>query len=184
MTLAYEKLLKSHPEIDPKSFSKELNQKIKSLKHLKGIVEGKRRINQAVTPITLQKIRQYDEEIVDELLDFDLLDDQESEPPTEDFSDDSEDQDDFSENEELDEDTDFDDPENLVTGQHLDSVFTEMLDSGQTEFTISQLKSIDSKIYEVLFDSYENDSENGIETSNFTLIETAPNSETFKLSTR
>jgi hypothetical protein len=48
-----------------------------------------------------------------------------------------------------------------------------MFKSGKTSFNLEELKSLSKTAYEVIFNSYEEDEDNGIETTNFSLIETS-----------
>jgi hypothetical protein len=46
-----------------------------------------------------------------------------------------------------------------------------LYDSGTKSYSIDQLKSSASSVYDVIFDGYDPDEENGVQTSNYSLIE-------------
>ena len=58
-------------------------------------------------------------------------------------------------------------PHHLRIEDELKSLY----DSGKKSYSIDQLKSTASSVYDVIFDGYDPDEENGIETSNYSLIE-------------
>jgi hypothetical protein len=58
-------------------------------------------------------------------------------------------------------------PHNLRIEDELKSLY----DSGKKAYSIEQLKSNASNVYDVIFEGYDPDEENGVETSNYSLIE-------------
>lgn len=57
-------------------------------------------------------------------------------------------------------------------GYEIDAELKKMFDSGKKEWSIDEVKSAAKKTYNILFDTYEEDGENGIKTSNYSLLET------------
>lgn len=71
-------------------------------------------------------------------------------------------------------------------GLEIEAELEKMFNSGKNEFTIEEIEQIAPKTYDVLYDvCEEQDSENGIETSKFKLLETTSAQDedtTFKIS--
>ena len=56
-------------------------------------------------------------------------------------------------------------------GANIENELSRLYDEGNREFEIEDLQSKSTSIYDLLFDTYEPDEDNGIETSRFKLIE-------------
>ena len=69
----------------------------------------------------------------------------------------------------------------LETGNLLDSEFNSMFKNGMTQISLDSLRSNSPTSYEIIWSNYDNDDVNGIETSNYTLIETEIGSQKFNL---
>jgi len=74
--------------------------------------------------------------------------------------------------EEEDDDDNYAEGDKLL-GDKIENDFEEMVKGGKTSFNLEELKSLSKTAYEVIFNSYEEDEDNGIETTNFSLIETS-----------
>jgi len=166
MTLAYEKLLEKH-NLEVSELPNDAQIVIKELVLLKGQLSGKVNIGQKLSPESLSRLRIKDEVVVDKI--FDYLDEK------------GEDSDEETEDEPEDKDNDNDNNEIMEGGVIIDGELNGLFKSGKTEFSITELRSIAPATYDCIFDNYEQDGSNGIETSNFSFIETSANSETFKL---
>lgn len=160
MTLAYEKLLEKH-DLEVSQLPKNAQLVIKELVVLKGQVQSKLNIGQKVSQDSYERLRIKDELVVDKI--FDYLEETEN--------------DDTSNDDTLNENDDFD----METGVKVDQELNTLFKSGKTEISFNQLKGICPVVYEIIFDNYESDSTNGVQTSNYELIETETGSETFKL---
>lgn len=57
-------------------------------------------------------------------------------------------------------------------GIDIENDFAKMIESGKKDYTIEEIKSLSSKAYNVLFNTYEKGAENGIKTNRFALLET------------
>lgn len=165
MKLGYEKLLEKQ-NLDSNDLSNDVQLRIREITQLKNLILSKKRIGQNVSDITLEKLKEKDAELCDIILedieDLDLDDDNDSD----------ENQDETFENE------NFGDQE---TGILIDEELKMFSGTGQSTITLNNMKSIMPNVYDVIWESYEDNDENGISTSNFDLIETGKNSETFKL---
>ena len=165
MKLGYEKLLDKH-DIDSNDLSNDVQLRIREITQLKNLILSKKRIGQNVSDITLDKLKEKDSELCDIILeDIEDLDFDEN-------NDTDENQDETFENE------NFGDQE---TGILIDEELKMFSGTGQSTITLNNMKSIMPNVYDVIWESYEDNDENGISTSNFDLIETGKNSETFKL---
>ena len=148
----------------------------------------------------MSKLRFKDKWIVNELLDYiedseeeeddddsddndhdndqDLADDSDDDDSDDDDSDDDDSDDDDSEEEEDENESD----EIEADGVLIDSELIALLNSGKSTITFTDLKNLAPETEKLIFQNYEPNSENGIITTNFSLIETAQNSEIFKIS--
>lgn len=165
MKLGYEKLLEKQ-DLDANDLSNDVQLRIREITQLKNLILSKKRIGQNVSDITLEKLKEKDAELCDIILedieDLDLDDDN--------YSDENQDENFENEN--------FGDQE---TGILIDEELKMFSGTGQSTITLNNMKSIMPNVYDVIWESYEDNNDNGISTSNFDLIETGKNSETFKL---
>lgn len=175
MKLAFEKLIEKY-DLEVSELPKITQVEIREINALKGLIESKRTIGQNVTPETMEKLKDKDSSIVDDILGYvEMQDSEEEEEETE--SEDSED--DSEDNSEEEEEEDNSDDEDGVS---IDSELNELFKSGRTTLNFSQIRNFAPTTYECLFETYGKDEENGIITSNYSIIETSPNSETFNIS--
>lgn len=56
-------------------------------------------------------------------------------------------------------------------GLQVDEELNRMFETGETEFDIEDIRKVAKKTYDLIFDNYEDDEENGVETTNFSLLE-------------
>jgi hypothetical protein len=56
-------------------------------------------------------------------------------------------------------------------GLQVNEELNRMFETGETEFDIEDIRKVAKKTYDLIFDNYEDDEENGVETSNFSLLE-------------
>lgn len=163
MVLGYEKLLQKH-SLEVKDLPKDAQLVIRELVTLKGQALSKLNIGQKVSPDTYERIRIKDELVIDKI--FDYLEENEGN------NDDDNSNDDNSNN---------DNNGDMETGVKVDSELYSLFKSGKTEISFEELKNYCPVVYDIIFDNYETDSMNGVETTNFLLAETENNSENFKL---
>lgn len=60
-------------------------------------------------------------------------------------------------------------------GLKIDADLKVAYDSGKKTITLEELKTISKTAYDVIFDAYDESGDNGVETSNYTLLETEEN---------
>ena len=86
------------------------------------------------------------------------------------------DDDDDNEEEEQDDDdeTDFNEAPSgdPIKGQTIDADFKIAYDNGKTQITLEELKNVSKTAYNVIFENYDDSGDNGIVTTNYTLLET------------
>ena len=128
---------------------------------------------QAVKDATIDNLKEKDAELVERILDHLEIDNDD------DSDDDSDDEGNEGGNEE--------EEENMLDvskydGNKIDSELSALLDQGVTEINFMEIRSACPHTYELLFEAYEANKENGVRTSHFEMIETEPNSETFYIS--
>ena len=179
MKLAFEKLLETN-NLEISDLPKITQVEIKELSQFKSLIESKMTIGQNVTPATLQKIKDKDNAIVDDILDYLDDGDDDSDDGDDDSVDDnydSVDDNDDSNDDNDDNETDEDNMDAITIDKELHILFK----SGTEIFTLDQLRNNAPTTYECIFDTYGQDEENGINTSNYSIIETSLNSEKFKI---
>lgn len=174
MKLAFEKLIEKY-DLEVSELPKITQVEIREINALKGLIESKRTIGQNVTPETMEKLKDKDSSIVDDILGYVEAQDSEEEEAEEEETE-SDDSEDDSEEEEEEDNSDDED------GVSIDSELNELFKSGRTTLNFSQIRNFAPTTYECLFETYGKDEENGIITSNYSIIETSPNSETFNIS--
>jgi hypothetical protein len=179
MKLAFEKLLETN-NLEVSELPKIIQIEIKELVGLKNLIDSKKTIGQNVTEQTMQKLKDKDNAVVDDILEFLDSDDEDETDDTSD--DDTFDDDDTSDDDTSDEDEEDEDDSNDADGVSIDQELNTLFKSNQTELSINQLRSLAPVTYDCIFETYGKDEENGIVTSNYSIIETALNSETFKIS--
>jgi len=176
MKLSFEKIMAEH-DISLEELPKDVQLTINEVSELRNRLMAKKQIGQAISPETMEKLKAKDRMLVKELLDYD-----------EERNDDDEDEDEdkhgtsgsdgSSDDDDADDDNDYDDAEGVAVDQELEHLSK----SGLVTISLDQLRGKAPKTYDILFDTYGQDEENGIVTSNFSLTETSPNSQEFKLS--
>ena len=178
MKLGFEKLLEEH-DIEVESLPNDLQISIEELQNSKERILAKTRIGHNVSEQTLERLRVKDQMVVRALLE--LIEDEDED---EDNEGEDEDNNNMGNNyNEQDGEEDDDDVVNvspqvaIAVDKELNSLFS----AGVTTVSLSELRSRARNTYNLLWDSYEQDSENGIATSNFELIETNTNTEEFNL---
>ena len=179
MKLGFEKLLEEH-KIDVYDLPRTIQVAIGDLQDLKARVLAKTNIGQNISEATIERIRVKDQMIIRSILE--VIDEDE---------DDTNDDDDFRNFSNDEDDTNDDDNsdnfqggglENSETAIAIDKELDSLHKSGVTQIGLSELKNRARTTFNLIWDSYDANSDNGIVTSNYQLIETEPNSETFELS--
>lgn len=170
MEKAYEKLLKEH-DLQITDLPEDAQIGIKSIKEIEKAVAMTEKKGKTVTPSTIAKLKALDKWIVREITD--LVEDKDTNtdaPPV---------TPDVAAQVLADAKTDepakgADEPDIKAVdekGVAIDKEFDEMWSNNKKECTLDELKQLANKAYDVVFDSYEAGKENGINTSNYSLIE-------------
>ena len=175
MKLAFEKLLETN-DLEISDLPKITQVEIKELTQLKSLIESKMTIGQNVTPATLQKIKDKDNAIVDDILDY-LGEDEDDTDEDNNYIDRYSDDDTDEDNNDNEDYTDEDNMDAISIDKELHNLYK----SGATIVTLAQLREYAPETYECIFDTYGQDEDNGINTSNYTIVETSFNSEKFKI---
>ena len=129
----------------------------------------------SVKEATFKKLKAMDKWVYYEILDVvNETDKNEDEMPYDEEDFDEE----FEPEEEEDDEEDDDDDDNYAEGdksigERIEVDFSEMYNDGKTKVSLEQLKSLSKSAYDVIFSGYDEDGDNGIETTNFSLIETS-----------
>lgn len=197
MQLGYEKLMDEY-DLTAEDFDKETQAGIRSITHLKNLIESKIRVGSIITTEAIDKIKFADKSLISEILDYiedndlDKSDDDDKEDLEADTkggnADNGDGSNDDADNEEDDDredeegENDMGDEGSTDIGDILDNEFRNLLSQGMTNVRLDQLRGSAPKTYDIIWESYENGEINGIETSFFRLVETAPDSLQFTLS--
>ena len=169
MKLAFEKIIEEY-NLDLENLPSDLQKRITDMKKSKGAIETRIEIGQNINPATIENLKEKDADLVESILDHLEIDNDDSD-------DDSDDSDEG--NEESNEENMID--VSKYDGNKIDSELTSLLDQGISEIEFNDIRSYCPHTYELLFEAYEANTENGVRTTYFEMIETQPNSETFKI---
>lgn len=168
MKLAFEKVIEEN-NLDLENLPSDIQKSITDIKKSKGAIETRIQLGHDVKDATIDNLKEKDAELVERILDHLEIDN----------DDDSDDEGNEEGNEEEEENM-FD--VSKYDGNKIDSELSSLLDQGVTEINFMEIRSACPLTYELLFEAYEANKENGVRTSHFEMIETAPNSETFYIS--
>lgn len=132
-------------------------------------------------PYDSDEINEEIEELEDDFDEADLEDDDAEDDP-----DDEEDQEDEDEDDDEDEDEDDDDESDFTEGDAelgfaIDNELDAIASEGLVTIDIQTLSQKAPTTFDVIFNSYQPDSRNGIVTSKYKILETSAKSEIFKL---
>jgi hypothetical protein len=168
MKLAFEKVIEEY-NLDLENLPSDIQKSITDIKKSKGAIETRIQLGHDVKDATIENLKEKDAELVERIFDHLEIDN----------DDDSDDESNESGNEE--------EEENMLDvskydGNKIDSELSALLDQGVTEINFMEIRSACPHTYELLFEAYEANKENGVRTSHFEMIETEPNSETFYIS--
>ena len=118
---------------------------------------------------TIEKLKQKDAELVDLLLDSFEYEDEEENNDIDDFQ-----------NEETDED-DFNEYGDESLGIKIDAELKSAYSNSLIEFSLETMKQLMPNCYDLIWNTYEENQLNGVETSNYKILETPKGSLTFKI---
>lgn len=169
MELRYEKAMEEY-DLSYADLSEDAKTGIDGIKDvLKGISMLEKK-GKKVTQKTMNKLKAMDKwvyfEILDQVHGTDKNEDEMPEDPDEVIDEIKEQASGSSESDKPKEQT----PEEKL-GYEIDAELKKMFESGKKEWSIEEVKSSAKKTYNVLFDTYEEGDENGIKTTNYSLLE-------------
>lgn len=197
MKLGIEKLIEEH-KLDLENLPADIQKLITDIKKSKSSIEYRISIGQNINPKTIESLKERDQELIEKLYDhLDISSDDDSQEEDEEDDDsteggegeESEEDDNEGEGEEDEEDEnegDENEEGNMVDltkydANKIDSELSSLIDQGITEINFMDIRSACPHAYELLFEAYEANKENGVRTTFYEMIETQPNSETFKI---
>lgn len=169
MELEYLKVLKQHG-VSEKELPEDALEGIKEIKSTVRI--AKLRESKGESPDKyFKKVKTLDKWVTYEILDFINDSDENGEKPE--FDDDDADKNNGKADADKNNDDSGSKKEKTPTGDpvKINMELAELFKNGKTDLTISEIKSIAPNCYDTIFDCYEDGEENGIETSEFSLLE-------------
>lgn len=164
MQYAYEKIMQEY-DLTYSELPEDAKLGIDTIKNIAKAVNMAEKKGQQISSQTMAKIKANDKWVVREILDYvDDEDENADEIPHED-------------DEIIDEIQETDDANNpeKVLGFQIESELEKLYLTKQTQFTLDELKSVAPKSYNIIFENFEDDGDNGVETNRFELIETDEN---------
>ena len=181
--LKYVELLEQNG-LEVKELTEDAQIGIQQINEVMNLVRSMVRRGKNASEKTIKKIMAMDKWVCNEIIDqINETDDNEEEIPysydevEEDFEDEDDyqpDDDDDEEDDDDDEDEDEDDGNlgDSPTGQKIDADLKIAYTNGKTTITLEELKNVSSTAYNIIFENYDDSGDNGIITSNFSLLET------------
>jgi hypothetical protein len=171
---AYEKLMDEH-KLKFEDLPDDAKIGIKTIENIAKAVNMAEKKGKKVSPEVTAKIKANDKWIVNEILDFiGDKDENEDEMPFDkadfekDFADVANDSDDSDDSD----DDDDNDDDNQEIAVEVEKELTEMFNSGKVQWQSEEIKGKFPTVYRVLFNGYDAEEENGIRTTNYSLLET------------
>jgi hypothetical protein len=142
--------------------------------NINDILKSKRmleKVGKSLTPKALAKIKTYDKWVHYEILDFvhDTDNNDDEAPDLDDVEDEIEDK--LNNSEEEEEEEEMEDEAPTQQGLQIEQELQQMFENGHLSCTIEEVRTHAPKTYNVLFDTYQEGEENGVVTSNFSLME-------------
>ena len=164
MQYAYEKIMQEY-NLQYSELPEDAKLGIEAIKNIAKSVNMAEKKGNKVNPQTMAKIKANDKWVVREILDFVEDEDENSDEIPYD------DEEIIEEIEEIEEVDDSNNPKKQL-GLNVESELEKMFLTNQKEFTLDEIKRIAPTTYNVIFDAFDEDEDNGVETNKFKLIET------------
>lgn len=180
MKLGFEKLIEEH-NIDVNDLPRDVQVTISDLEDLKARVLAKTNIGQNISEATIERIRVKDQIIIRSILEVIEDDDDDDDFRSSSRGKSADADEEEEENEDSQDNQDDDEIKDIETAIKIDKELDALCKSGVTKIKLSELNNRAKATFNLIWESYESNSDNGIVTSNYELIETAPNSEEFNL---
>lgn len=174
---AYQKLMAEH-KLTVAELPEDAKIGINAIMNIEKAVKMAEKSGKKVSPDTIAKIKANDKWVVNEILDFvDETDENEEEMPheEEEVIEEIQEGEEDGEGEEEEEGEGEGETQSVVQDEALgiaiEQELAEMHSSGKVDWHSDDIKAKYKKTYNTLFDTYEDGGENGIETTNYKLIE-------------
>lgn len=158
MQYAYEKLMAEN-DLSYSELPEDAKLGIEAIKNIEKAVNMAEKKGKKISPQTMAKIKANDKWVVREILDYIEDEDNNSDEMPHD------------DDEIIDEIDDSNDP-NKQLGYTIEGELENMFATGKKEFGIGEIKSKAPNTYKVLFDNFDEEDDNGVETNRYRLIET------------
>jgi hypothetical protein len=177
MQYAYQKLMAEN-DLTLAELPEDAKLGIETIKNIEKAVNMAEKKGKKVSPQTMAKIKANDKWVVREILDY--IDDEdvnEEEMPYEDDEIIEEIEDyDYEDDDDDDEgDNDDDNGSNIQQNQlgfKIEAELEKMFLTNQKQFELTEIKRVAPTTYGVIFDGFDDDGDNGVETNKYRLIET------------
>lgn len=156
---AYEKLMQEH-NLKVGDLPADAKIGIKSIQQIENAIRMTEKRGQSVSNAVKEKLRANDKWVTGEILAFldnDETDDDLPNDPKEVIAEIKEESEELSPEQQL--------------GYAIDAELAKLFESGKSRFDIEEIRSVAPKTYKHIFETYEDESENGVVTSNYSFIE-------------
>jgi len=158
MQYAYEKLMSEY-DLSYSELPEDAKLGIETIKNIEKAVNMAEKKGKKISSQTVAKIKANDKWVVREILDYVEDEDKNSDDMP------------YEDDEIIEEIDDSNDP-NKQLGFSIEAELEKMFSSGKKQFELSEVKSIAPNTYKVLFDNFDEEDDNGVETNRYRLIET------------
>lgn len=164
MQYAYQKLMAEN-DLTLAELPEDAKLGIETIKNIEKAVNMAEKKGKKVSPQTMAKIKANDKWVVREILDYiDDEDENEEEMPYED--------DEIIEEIEEEDDANGSNIQQNQLGFKIEAELEKMFATNQKQFELSEIKRVAPTTYGVIFDGFDDDGDNGVETNKYRLIET------------
>lgn len=175
---AYQKLLAEHKIVES-DLPADAKVGITAIKNIEKAINMAEKNGKKISPETIAKIKANDKWVCNEILDFvDKTDENEEDAPYEEEEIIEEIKDETEEEEETGDEPEQKEEQPAVAdpkGMKIDAELSVAYEKGKKTITLEELKTISKTAYDVIFDTYDDSGDNGVETSVFSLLETDEN---------
>ena len=179
--LRYQAAIKKY-NLNIKDLPEDARDGIREMENILKAVALNERKEKKINPDTFKKIKRLDKWILFEIYDHvnETDENEEEKPDAEQVIEEIEEtaaseEAEEKENEDQDDTTEKKKQGDTKTGELIDAALEVAYKSGKTKFSLDDIKAISKPAYAAIFDGYDESGDNGIETSNFRLIETDEN---------
>jgi hypothetical protein len=158
MQYAYQKLMAEN-NLTLAELPEDAKLGIEAIKNIEKSINMAEKSGKRVSPQTMAKIKANDKWVVREILDYIEDEDENSDEMP------------YDDDEIIDEINDANNPKKQL-GFTVESELEKMFLTNEKEFELAEIKRIAPTTYSVIFDGFDDDADNGVETNKYRLIET------------